>query len=169
MASPQYHAGFPHLTPEHVQANLKLPRLTFKRLVLANSPVSVIKPGSWSTLQDWLSKMYDSNKLTMVAVSVSYPLCSGVLSLVWSVYDSSKLVGELERLASLAVPLSDSLFPTTLLVQALCNCFLSFNDITFSHAHFQPYTGSALKQDVNCMTKESCNSMSSHPKIPKLF
>ena len=33
----------------------------------------------------------------------------------------------------------------------------------------QPYTGSALKQDVKCMTKESCNSMNSHPKIPKLF
>ena len=61
-----------------------------------------------STLQDWL-KLYGS----MVAVSVSYPLCSEVLSPVWSVYDSPKLVGELERLVSLAAPLSDSLFPTT--------------------------------------------------------
>ena len=61
-----------------------------------------------STLQDW-HKLYGS----MVTVSVFYHLCSEVLSPVWSVYDSSKLVGELEGLASLAATFSDSLFPTT--------------------------------------------------------
>ena len=78
-----------------------------------------------STLQDSL-KLYGY----MVAVSVSYPLCSEVLSPVWSVYDSPKLVGELERLVPLAAPLLDSHYKATCKHSAIA--FFSFNDITFS-------------------------------------